>query len=179
MPRRPTATGSISNYFPMGNQIRDPHCLYGGAVSWIYLGYILDGKKTIESRFSKPLIPPSDMKAIICLSGGIASGKSTATQTLTQCFSNVAVRSFGDVVRDHARSQGKPLDRSTLQAVGLTPVEAGWQAFIDALLEDVPTSADVLIVDGIRHLEAIEELRRRHLSDRFLTVCTETRAPRT
>jgi hypothetical protein len=23
-----------------------------------YLGYILEGKKTIESRFSKPLIPP-------------------------------------------------------------------------------------------------------------------------
>jgi hypothetical protein len=57
-----------------------------------------------------------------------------------------------------------------LQAVGLALVEAGWQPFVDVLLHDVPESSDVLIVDGIRHFEAVDELRRRQLGDRFLTV---------
>jgi cytidylate kinase len=110
------------------------------------------------------------MKAVICLSGSIASGKTTVAQALAEHFSNVTVRSFGDVVRDRARSQGKPLDRATLQAVGLTLVEAGWQPFVDALLHDVPESSGVLIVDGIRHCGAVDELKRRQLGDRFLTV---------
>lgn len=110
------------------------------------------------------------MKAVICLSGGIASGKTAVAQALAERFPSVVVRSFGDVVRHRARCQGKTLDRATLQAVGLSFVEAGWQSFVDALLEGVPQSAGALIIEGIRHLEAVEELRRRHPSDRFLTV---------
>jgi dephospho-CoA kinase len=110
------------------------------------------------------------MKAVICLSGGIASGKTTVAQALAERFPSVAVRSFGDVVRNQARSQGKVLDRATLQAVGLSLVQAGWRSFVDALLEDVPQPVGVLIVEGIRHFEAVEELRRRRLGDRFLTV---------
>jgi dephospho-CoA kinase len=110
------------------------------------------------------------VKAIICLSGDIASGKTTVAQALAERFPSVAVRSFGEVVRQQARRQGKSLGRATLQAVGLSLVQAGWPAFVDALLEDVPQSFDVLIVDGIRHVEAVDELRRRHVSGRFLTV---------
>lgn len=64
------------------------------------------------------------MKAVICLSGGIASGKTTVAHALAEHFPSVAVRSFGDVVRNQARSQGKVLDRATLQAVGLSLVQA-------------------------------------------------------
>ena len=110
------------------------------------------------------------MKAVICLSGGIASGKTTVAHALAEHFPSVAVRSFGDVVRNRARSQGRVLDRATLQAVGLSLVQAGWRSFVDVLLEDAPQSVDILVVEGIRHFETVEELRRRHLSDRFLTV---------
>lgn len=110
------------------------------------------------------------MKAVICLSGGIASGKTTVAQALAKRFPNVAVRSFGDVVRQQARGQEKALDRAALQEVGLSLVQAGWQAFIGALLQNVSQSIDVLIVEGIRHVEAVDELRRRRLSDRVLTV---------
>lgn len=110
------------------------------------------------------------MNSIICLSGGIASGKTIVAQALAEHFTNVSVRSFGDVVRRHARLLGKSLERETLQAIGLELVTAGWQSFVDALLEDVHQSTKVLIVEGIRHREAAEELQRRSLADRFLTV---------
>jgi dephospho-CoA kinase len=110
------------------------------------------------------------MTAVVCLSGEIASGKTTVAQALAEQLSDVAVRSFGDVVRNRARSQGKPLDRATLQATGLELVAAGWKSFVDALLEDVSPSVSVLVVEGIRHREAIEELQRRFSGDSFVTV---------
>jgi dephospho-CoA kinase len=110
------------------------------------------------------------MRAVICLSGGIAAGKTTVAQALVEHFSDAAVRSFGDVVRHHAREQGKPLDRATLQTVGLALVEAGWRSFVDVLLYDIPQRVQVLIIEGIRHRKAVEEIRRRHLSDISLLV---------
>jgi|SRR5215470_1786748 len=110
------------------------------------------------------------MKALICVSGGIASGKTTVAQALAERFPNAVVRSFGDMVRQQARRQGKRLDRTALQAVGLSLVQAGWAAFVDALLVGVPQSVDVLIIEGIRHLDAVDELRRRRLSDQLLTI---------
>ncbi len=110
------------------------------------------------------------MKAVICLSGAIASGKTTVAHALVGQFSNAVVRSFGDVVRYRARGEGKPIDRATLQAVGLALVEAGWQSFVDALVEDVPLRVEVLIVEGIRHREAVEEIKLRDLSPMILIV---------
>lgn len=110
------------------------------------------------------------MKSIICLSGGIASGKTTVARALAERFTDVSVLSFGDVVRRRARFLGKPLERETLQTIGLELVAAGWQSFVEALLVDVHQSTRVLIVEGIRHREAIEELQRRSLADKFLTV---------
>lgn len=110
------------------------------------------------------------MRAVICLSGAIAAGKTTVAQGLAKHFSNVVVRSFGDVVRHRARSEGKPLDRATLQAVGLALVEAGWQPFVDALLGDLPQQVELLIVEGVRHREAVEEIKRRCLGSVILIV---------
>lgn len=102
------------------------------------------------------------MNAIICLAGGIATGKTTLAQTLADQWSNSSIRSFGSVVRDHARAQGLPLDRASLQQVGLHLIGQGWPAFCDLLLADLPPALDVLIIDGIRHAEPVHELRQRY-----------------
>jgi dephospho-CoA kinase len=101
------------------------------------------------------------VSALICLAGGIASGKTTVTQELAVALPNCSVRSFGDVVRSQARAEGLPLDRATLQAIGLRLIAAGWCAFVDELVAELPPDAEVLIVDGVRHREAVDELRRR------------------
>lgn len=97
---------------------------------------------------------------MVCLAGGIASGKTTVAQALTTTYPNSAVRSFGDVVRKHARKTGLGLDRGALQAAGLQLIAAGWPNFVDELLADLTPAATILIVDGIRHVEAVDELRR-------------------
>lgn len=117
------------------------------------------------------------MRAIICISGEIASGKTTLAQALAEHFQNAVVRSFGDVVRKRARNDGKPLDRATLQAMGLFLVAAGWPSFVDALLEDLPPWIEILVVEGIRHREAVDEIARRNLSDKMLTVYIQVDQP--
>jgi adenylate kinase family enzyme len=94
------------------------------------------------------------VKIIICLSGAIASGKTTIAQGLHTAWPSAEVRSFGDVVRRRAISDGKPLVRSVLQETGLTLISEGWPYFVEALVSDVPSDADLLLVDGIRHVEA-------------------------
>lgn len=101
------------------------------------------------------------MRAVICLAGGIASGKTTIAQALAETWPNCSVHSFGDVVRRRARADGLALDRATLQETGLRLIAEGWPGFVDELLADVPPDADLLIVDGVRHVKAVEELRRR------------------
>jgi gluconate kinase len=110
------------------------------------------------------------MRAIVCIGGEIASGKTTLAQALAEHFQNAVACSFGDVVRRQARNEGKPLDRPTLQAMGLFLVAAGWPSFVDALLEDLPPWIEVLVVEGIRHREAVDEIARRNLSDKLLIV---------
>ena len=110
------------------------------------------------------------MRAIVCISGEIASGKTTIARALAEHFRDGAVRSFGNVVREQALSEGKPLDRATLQEVGLSLVAVGWPSFVDALLEGLPPSIELLVVEGIRHREAVDEIARRNLSDKLLIV---------
>ncbi len=101
------------------------------------------------------------MRSIICLAGRIASGKTTVALALAETWPNSSVRSFGDVVRRRAEAEGLSLDRATLQDVGLRLIAQGWPAFVSDLLNDLPSDAEVLIVDGIRHIEPVDELRRR------------------
>lgn len=110
------------------------------------------------------------MKATICISGGIASGKTTLARALAGCLHDSAVRSFGDVVRQQALKEGKPLDRATLQAVGLSLIAAGWPSFINALLKDLPSRIEYLVVEGVRHREAVDEIASRNLSQKLLIV---------
>jgi hypothetical protein len=117
------------------------------------------------------------MRAVICIGGGIASGKSTLAEALAGHLQNAAVRRFGDVVRKRAREEGKPLDRATLQDVGLSLIGDGWPSFVDALLEDLPQPIDFLVVEGVRHREAVDEIASRHLSEKLLNVYLQVDHP--
>jgi dephospho-CoA kinase len=107
---------------------------------------------------------------VVCLAGGIASGKTTLAHALTERWPNSSVRSFGDVVRRRARAEGLPLDRSSLQEVGLRLIAEGWPAFVGQLLADLPPDTDLLIIDGVRHSEAVDALRQRLPDCAFLVA---------
>jgi len=100
------------------------------------------------------------MKAIICLAGGIATGKTTVADVLQDALPGSVVRSFGDVVRRLAEAEGLPPERAILQELGLRLITQGWTTFVDALLENLP-QADTVIIDGVRHVDAVHEVRRQ------------------
>lgn len=67
-----------------------------------FLGYILEGKKTIESRFSKPLIPPYRRVAIgdiVLLKAGpiVASFRTASVE-----FIELNDREFNRLIKDHS-----------------------------------------------------------------------------
>jgi cytidylate kinase len=99
------------------------------------------------------------MNRIICVSGGIASGKTTLCAALAESIPGAQRLSFGDVVRLRTRAQGLELTRENLQKVGEQCISEGWPAFVDAMLSGLSSSTDVLIVDGVRHLEPVLQLR--------------------
>jgi dephospho-CoA kinase len=96
---------------------------------------------------------------LVCLVGSIATGKTAVATALHERLPGSAVLAFGHVVRRRAAVLGYSLDRASLQAVGQQLVDEGWPAFVQELLAGLSGSPQVLIVEGIRHLEAVEALR--------------------
>lgn len=105
------------------------------------------------------------MSWLICIAGEIASGKSTLARELQAELQGSTLVAFGDVVRRHAQREGLAPSRQNLQRTGRQLIAAGWPAFVDQLLALIDGESDVLIVEGIRHLAAVDELGRR-LPDR-------------
>ena len=97
--------------------------------------------------------------SMLCLAGGIASGKTTLARGLHEAVPGSGVVSFGDVVRRRVAELGLSQDRASLQRVGEQLIAAGWSTFVAALLRDVEPGSNLLIVDGVRHVEALDALR--------------------
>jgi dephospho-CoA kinase len=94
--------------------------------------------------------------AIICFSGRMRSGKSTTSRAIESKLGWKRV-SFGEFILQKAKAAGRDFeDRSTLQQIGTELIESGWPNFVSAVLESADWNrGDPLIIDGIRHLEAI------------------------
>jgi dephospho-CoA kinase len=98
---------------------------------------------------------------VVAFGGRIASGKSTlATAVIGQL--EIRSASFGDAVRAEAARRGLPADRATLQGLGDELIAAGWDAFVDTVVRQAHWDGiEPLVVDGVRHVEAVRALERR------------------
>ena len=98
-------------------------------------------------------------QVIVCLSGQPGSGKSTIARLVANSL-NCNVTSFGDYLRDVAASFGLSEDIDSLHDIGEALIHEGWSSFCRAVLDSgdwIP--AHSLVVDGIRHPEAIKAIR--------------------
>ncbi|MFC1611494.1 AAA family ATPase [Myxococcota bacterium] len=96
---------------------------------------------------------------VVGISGGIGAGKTTIS---TELASRLGWRrtSFGDYVRKVAVQRGLGTDRSALQRTGEDLIEQGWERFVEAVLKSCGWSQGFpLVVDGIRHVEALQTIR--------------------
>jgi len=111
---------------------------------------------------------------LICIAGEVASGKTALAAALHAALPGSVRLAFGDVVRRRAAAAGLVPTRRNLQDVGLQLIAAGWTAFVDELisgLDDGPgDDLDVVVVEGIRHQEAVDALRERLRPQQCLLV---------
>ena len=101
------------------------------------------------------------MKAAIVICGRIGSGKSTVSAMLASGLS-IQVVSFGDYVREKARSGGRPDTRSALQNLGNCLYrQLGASGLLQGTLEMAGIDKDeAVIFDGVRHIDVLSEIRR-------------------
>lgn len=95
---------------------------------------------------------------IICLAGPRASGKSTTARCLAALLGWRSL-SFGDYVREVAKERGRdPQDLLVLQDVGLELIGTGWDNFCNSLLAFYNYKNENVIIEGVRHAEAVTTL---------------------
>lgn len=101
------------------------------------------------------------MRGLVAIAGAIASGKSELARELARRW-NCPRASFGGLVAEEAARRSLSTDRDTLQQLGAELIDTlGWVEFCDRTLRLAGASwtSDRVVIDGIRHLEAIETLR--------------------
>lgn len=107
--------------------------------------------------------------------GAIASGKSTISTTVADArgWSRVG---FGDYVRGEARRRGlDDTSREVLQALGESLIDHGWRPFCEAVLGQTGwQSGQSLVIDGIRHVEAVRTLRSLLAPMPFVLIFLQT-----
>jgi dephospho-CoA kinase len=111
------------------------------------------------------------MKPVVLgFAGSIASGKSTLSIEVALSLGWQRV-SFGDYVRTIAQHQGLGESREVLQTVGASLVNRGIEQFCSSVLGQANwRPGRPLIIDGIRHVEAVSVLRKLVLPSPLLVV---------
>ena len=100
------------------------------------------------------------LEPVIGLSGQLGSGKSSLASILAQ-RNSCPRAAFGDYLRDVATGRGLESDRASLQQLGEEQIALGWDAFCSAVLNHFGwKTGRGLVVDGIRHVDALKTLSR-------------------
>ena len=107
---------------------------------------------------------------VIAFAGRIGSGKSTVSRALAESL-GFSRASFGDYVRTIAEQRGLTPNREVLQGIGTELIEQGWELFCKAVLSLARwEKGDSVIIDGIRHIEAIQTLIRITAPSKFVLI---------
>lgn len=108
---------------------------------------------------------------VIGFSGRQASGKTTVSTEVAARLAWPRV-SFGDYVRAVASRRGTSHSPEALQEIGVSLIEElSWEEFCRRVIAQVDWSVgQPLVIDGIRHAEALETLRQLALRTTLLHV---------
>jgi cytidylate kinase len=107
---------------------------------------------------------------VVTFGGGMLSGKSSISSAVAEALGWPRV-GFGDYVRSVARAGGLADTREALQEVGVSLISEGWEKFCRAVLSQARWSpGESLVVDGVRHREALDTLASIVTPSRLVVV---------
>lgn len=116
--------------------------------------------------------------AAIAFAGAVGAGKSSVSTRVAETLAWARV-SFGDFVRAEARRRGLDAEsRTVLQALGEQLIESGWDGFCHSVLTQgnwLPGRP--IVIDGIRHVRAVETLRELVAPLPFYLILLEASEP--
>jgi dephospho-CoA kinase len=111
---------------------------------------------------------------VLAFSGQIKSGKTTVSQAVAEAL-GCGRASFGDEVRKAVQSMGLPIEREHLQRIGEAFVSTRLEQFcLDVLAQVESNSTSHQIVDGVRHVEAADCLKRLVAPKQFRLIYVDT-----
>lgn len=114
------------------------------------------------------------MRVALGISGRIGSGKTSLAVILAERL-NCARASFGDYVRSVATDRGLDASqRDVLQEVGDDLIASGWDSFCAAVLRSAGFTTGSVVVDGIRHADAAQTMRRLVVPTPWKLVAVES-----
>lgn len=99
------------------------------------------------------------MISVIAFSGKIGSGKSSISKLISESIDFQWV-SFGEYVRKIATEKGIEPSRINLQDLGESLIRNNSYQFCLNVLNQAPASGKPLVVDGIRHKIALDEIKQ-------------------
>lgn len=96
---------------------------------------------------------------VLAFAGSIASGKSTISLNIAEAL-HWPYTSFSNYIRNIAKLRGLEETREVLQDIGQSLIEEGWEPFCYSVLNETNWCPGApLVIDGIRHIEAVNTLR--------------------
>lgn len=99
------------------------------------------------------------MSVVFAFCGPIGSGKSQVSRAFAARL-GVGWSSFGNAVRQIVSERGLPLTRTTLQQMGATLVQDHPEDLCSQVLKEAKSaSASMSVIDGLRHVKILEQLR--------------------
>ena len=97
---------------------------------------------------------------VICISGEIASGKTTVAKAISSSI-GCPCYSVSDYLKAEAKKRGyMVIDREVLQQVGEECINEGWIIFCKNFIDFIGLNTEkTVIIDGIRHRDFFEALK--------------------
>jgi cytidylate kinase len=111
----------------------------------------------------------SSARLLIAVAGPMGSGKSSISRALANEMGGHR-RSYGDAVRAQARLRGLEESREALQDLGEALIKEGWPAFTSMVLDTVAEDVDLVVIDGVRHMSALDHLTRASPDRRVISL---------
>lgn len=100
------------------------------------------------------------MKKVICITGKLRSGKSYLANELKNHFL-VPIVSFGKYLVDYSERNGYKTDRQSLQNLGNEFIKSDAELFLNNVINYSEINGnDIIIIEGIRHLEIARAIRK-------------------